>query len=162
MNTNEIVKDAVCHMQVPATSFPTEYAGIHYAFCSAQCQERFLENPHLYVGHPGHEAPAHHGREVIKIRRFVLSTPLDAMQTERVKQALFEMMGIHEVCIEGDKIEIQYDLIQATAEQIAEKLGLIGAELGGGWKDRIRLAFINYLEECEIDNLEVENKKGCH
>jgi len=72
------------------------------------------------------------------------------------------MMGIHEVCIEGDQVEIQYDLIQATAEQIADKLGLIGAELGGGWKDRIRLAFINYLEECEIDNLEVENKKGCH
>ncbi len=159
---NETVKDPVCHMKVPATSFATEYAGIHYAFCSAQCKERFQENPHLYVGLPGHKAPAQQGREVIKRRRFVLSEPLDAMQAEQIKRALFEMMGINDVCIEGDKIEIQYDLIQATAEQIADKLELIGTNLGGNWKDRIKLAFINYLEECEIDNLEIDNKKGCH
>jgi len=158
----EAVEDPVCHMQVSAASFATEYAGISYAFCSAQCQERFQTNPHLYVGLPGHQAPAQQGRQVIKRRRFVLSAPLDAMQVEQFKRALFEMMGIHDVCIVGDNIEIQYDLMQATAEQIAVKLGLIGADLGGGWKDRIRLAFINYLEECEIDSLEVENKKGCH
>lgn len=55
---NETVKDPVFHMEVPATSFAIEYAGIHYAFCSAQCKERFLSNPHLYVGLPGHNAPA--------------------------------------------------------------------------------------------------------
>lgn len=159
---NETAKDPVCHMQVSATSFATEYAGIPYAFCSEQCKERFLSSPHLYVGFPGHQAPAQQGREIIKRRRFVLSAPLETMQAEQVKHVLLEMMGIHDVCIEGDKIEIQYDLIQATAEQISDKLGLIGAGLGAGWKDRIRLAFVNYLEECEIDNLEIENKKGCH
>lgn len=92
----------------------------------------------------------------------MLSTPLDAMQAAQVTRALFEMMGIHEVSIEGDKIEIQYDLMQVTAEQIADKLGLIGAGLGGGWKDHLKLAFINYLEECEVGSLEVENKKGHH
>jgi YHS domain-containing protein len=161
---NETVKDPVCHMQVPATSFATEfateYARIHYAFCSAQCMERFLSNPHLYVGLPGHKAPAQQGKKVIKGRRLVLSTPLDAMQAAQVRRVLSEMMGIHEISIEGDKIEIQYDLMQVTAEQIADKLGLIGADLGGGWKDHLKLAFINYLEECEIGSLEVENKKG--
>ena len=159
---NEIVKDPVCRMEVAASSFATEYAGIAYAFCSAQCKERFLANPQLYIGFPGHKAPAQKGRKIIKQRRLLLSVPLDAMQVEQVKRALLEMMGIHKVCIESDKLEVQYDLMQVTTEQIADKLALIGADLGGGWMDRLRLAFINYLEETEMSGLEVENKKGCH
>lgn len=159
---NEIAKDPVCRMEVAATSLATEYAGIAYAFCSAQCKERFLANPHLYIGFPGHKAPAQKGREIIKQRRMVLSEPLDTTQAEQVKRALLEMMGIYEVGIEGDKLEIQYDLIQVTAGQIADKLALIGADLGGGWIDRLKLAFINYLEETEVSSLEVEKKKGCH
>src|SRR4030065_563248 len=117
-----MLEDPVCHMQVPSTSFATEYAGIHYAFCSAQCNERFLASPHLYIGFPGRPAPAQEGKEVIKRHRLLLSAPLDAIQAEQVRQALIEMMGIHEVYIEGDKIEIQYDLLHATAEQIEDKL----------------------------------------
>ena len=157
----ETIEDYVCHMQVPPTSFATEYAGGHYAFCSAQCKERFLANPHLYIGFPGRKAPAQKGKKVIKQRRLLLSTPLDAKQAEQIKKSLLEMMGIQEVCIEGDKIKIQYDLIQVTAEQIADKLALIGANLGGGWIDRLKLAFINNLEEVEINSLEVEKKKKC-
>ena len=159
---NEIVEDPVCHMQVPSISLATEYAGGHYAFCSAQCKERFLASPHLYIGFPGRKAPAQEGKKVIKRRRLLLLAPLDAAQAEQVKQALLEMMGIHEVCIEGDKIEIQYDLVQVTAEQIADKLALIGVDLGDGWIDRLKLAFINNLEEIEISSLEVENRKSCH
>src|SRR3989338_1604213 len=159
---NEIVKDPVCHMEVASASFATEYAGGHYAFCSAQCKERFLASPHLYIGFPGRKAPAQEGKEVIKRHRFLLSAPLDAIQAEQVKQALLEMMGMHEVYIEEDKIEIQYDLMQVTAEQIVDKLALIGANLGGGWVDRLKLAFINNLEEIEINSLEVENKNGYH
>ena len=158
---NEIFEDPVCHMQVSTTSFSTEFAGSHYAFCSAQCKERFLANPRLYIGFPGRKAPAQEGKQVIKCRRLLLSSPLDAMQSEQVKNALLEMMGILEICIEGDKLEIKYDLIQVTAEQIANKLGLIGANLGGGWIDRLKLAFINNLEEIEINSLEVEQKKKC-
>jgi len=157
-----MLEDYVCHMQVPSASFATEYAGGHYAFCSAQCKERFLASPHLYIGFPGRKAPAQEGKKVIKRRRLLLLAPLDAAQAEQVKQALLEMMGIHEVCIEGDKIEIQYDLVQVTAEQIADKLALIGVDLGDGWIDRLKLAFINNLEEIEISSLEVENRKSCH
>ncbi|MDP2694123.1 MAG: YHS domain-containing protein [Gallionella sp.] len=155
----EMVEDPVCHMQVISTSFATEYASGHYAFCSAQCKERFLANPHLYVGFPGRKAPAQEGKEVIKRHRLLLSASLDAIQAERVKHALLGMMGIHEVHVEGNKIEIQYDLIQVTAEQIAEKLALIGADLGEGWIDRLKLALINNLEEIEISSLEIDNRK---
>src|SRR4030067_2490296 len=159
---SEIVEDPVCHMQVISTSFATEYAGGYYAFCSAQCKERFLASPHLYIGFPGRKAPAQEGKEVIKRHRFLLSAPLDAIQAEQVKQALLEMMGMHEVSIEGDKIEVQYDLIQVTAEQIADKLALIRANLGGGWIDRVKLALINNLEESESNSLEVEKRDGYH
>ncbi|HCI14130.1 MAG: hypothetical protein A2Z65_09430 [Gallionellales bacterium RIFCSPLOWO2_02_58_13] len=148
-------------MQVASASFATEYAGCHYAFCSVQCRERFLANPHLYIGFPGHKAPAQEGKQVIKRRRLLLSAPLDARQAEPVKRALLEMRGMHEVCIEGDKIEIQYDLIQVTSEQITDKLALIGADLGGGWIGHLKLAFINNLEEIEISSLEVKNRKCC-
>jgi YHS domain-containing protein len=158
---NEIVEDPVCHMKIQATSFDTEYAGSHYAFCSAQCKERFLANPRLYIGFPGRKAPAQEGKQVIKCRHLLLSVPLDVIQAEQVKNALHEMMGILEVCIEGNKLDIKYDLIQVTGEQIADKLALIGANLGRGWIDRLKLAFINNLEEIEINSLEVEKKKKC-
>lgn len=159
---NGMVEDFVCHMQVLSTSFATEYAGSHYAFCSGQCKERFLANPRLYVGFPGYKSVAQSGMQVIKRRRLLLSEPLDTTQTEQVKQVLLEMMGIQDVCIEEDKTEIQYDLIQVTAEQIADKLALVGANLGGNWIDRLKLPFINNMEEIEISSLEVGNKKCCH
>lgn len=159
---NKTVEDPVCHMGVPSTSFPVEYGGIHYAFCSAQCKDRFLENPHLYVGSPGRRAAAQQGRQIIKQRRMVLSAPLDKEQADVVRRVLHEMMGIIDICIEGKEIYIRYDLMQVTAEQIADRLASIGGKLGGGWMERLKLAFINYQEECEIGNLEATKKKGCH
>lgn len=60
------------------------------------------------------------------------------------------------------KTRFEYDLMQATTEQIASKLALTGAELGGGWMGALKLAFINYLEEREVDSLELTNRKRCH
>jgi len=149
-------------MEVSLASFSSEYAGISYVFCSAQCKERFLANPHLYIGTPGHKAPAQCGARVIKKRSMVLSAPLDDVQIERVKNALLTMMGVEAVYIAADKMTIQYDLMQVTAEQIADKLALIGAELGGGWVERLKRGFINYQEECEIGNLEAPHDPSCH
>ncbi|MBI5006056.1 MAG: YHS domain-containing protein [Nitrosomonadales bacterium] len=159
---NETVKDPVCHMDVPATSFPVEYEGIHFAFCSAQCKERFQANPHLYIGSPGRKAAAQQGKQIIKQRRMVLSAPLDSGQADVVKRALREMMGIIDICIEDKEIDIRYDLIQVTVGQIADRLASVGSELGSGWMERLKLAFINYQEECEIGNLEVDSGKRCH
>lgn len=91
---NEIVKDPVCHMEVPSASFAIEYAGIHYAFCSAQCKERFLANPHLYVGMHGQKAPKQEGVSVIKQRRLRLAQPLSPSQARVLSDALQAMMGI--------------------------------------------------------------------
>ena len=159
---NETVKDPVCHMQVPAASFATEYAGIRYAFCSLQCQERFLTNPHLYVGLPGQKALKQEGVSVIKQRRLRLAQPLSPSQVKTLSDALQAMMGIQTVSAEGDSIVITYDLLQATAEQIEERLAEIGVQLGEGWTERLRRAFVHYEEECEVGSMEVHKDKYIH
>lgn len=159
----DLVQDPVCRMQVLAASFETEYAGMTYAFCSTQCRDRFLANPHLYLGFPGRKAPAQEGLKIIKYRRICFAYPLDTTQAKRIKDALTGMMGVLDVHIEGDKMDIQYDLIQVTEQQIENELTSVGGALGREWVHRLKYAFIHFEEEFEIDNLEVtKNKKGTH
>jgi len=162
MSFKSTYKDPVCHMEVSSALFSANYAGINYVFCSAQCKERFEANPKLYVGVPGRKAVAQQGERVIKKRTLLLLEPLNKEQAEQVKNAFLTMMGVEEVVVEGNKMTIQYDLIQATAEQIAKQMALIDTELGGGWVERLRLGFINYQEECEIGNLELRRGTACH
>ncbi|MBT8433827.1 MAG: YHS domain-containing protein, partial [Gammaproteobacteria bacterium] len=63
-------------MEVESGDISFDYRGRHYVFCSNQCIERFRSNPHLYVGFPGVEAPAHAGVEVLKKRTLKLSEAL--------------------------------------------------------------------------------------
>ena len=67
-------------MEVDADSFAHDYAGMTYAFCSAQCRDRFLAHPHLFIDLPGRPAPKQKGRTVLKRRSFELGTHLDAEQ----------------------------------------------------------------------------------
>lgn len=157
-----LLKDPVCGMQVSADQHPLDYMGVHYAFCSQQCQDRFRANPHLYVGVPGEKAPRQSGMEVVKKRRLRLGQPLTAPDQQMIGAALRQMMGIRAVEFSGDSIEISYDLLLATARQIEEKLEAIGVQVGPGWADQLRRAFVNYEEECEIDNLEVNPKRPGH
>lgn len=157
-----LIRDPVCGMQVESDHYTIDYLQVHYAFCSRQCQERFLENPHLYVGLPSQKSPKQEGREVIKLRRLRLEQPLSSAQKDEVVQALRDMMGIKAVTAAGDRIEMTYDLLQATAEQIESRLEEVGVRLGEGWAERLRRAFVHYEEECEIGSLEVHEKSAVH
>ena len=150
------VKDPVCGMEVAPAQFETEYEGLRYAFCSEQCRQRFLANPHLYVGVPGEKAPAQEGVELFKRRRFRLDAPLAAHDAATLVEALRAMMGVKAVEIDdGNTVTLTYDLIQVTAEQLEAKMGEAGARLGAGWAERLRRGFVHYMEECEVGNLEV-------
>ena len=155
-------QDVVCGMQVKSGSHQLVHLGMPYSFCSRQCQERFLANPHLYVGMPGQKAPKQEGLSAIKRRRLRLAQPLSPEQERALGDALLTMMGIRSISIEGDSIVIVYDLLQATAEQIEERLAEIGVRLGEGWTERLRRAFVHYEEECEAGNLEVHEGKHVH
>lgn len=132
-----------------------------FAFCSGQCRDRFLANPHLYIGFPGQKAPAQQGVEVLKYRKINLACPLDAMQFQQIRDALTSLMGVKNVNYDGDGLEITYDLIQVTEQQIEDMLSTFGTALGNDWLNRLKRAFIHFEEESEIGSLEVTNSKKC-
>jgi len=151
-----MVKDPVCGMEVDPAQFETTFEGIYYAFCSEQCRQRFIANPHLYIGVPGEKAPRQRGMELLKRRRFLLDTPLATQHAAILADALGGMMGVKAIEIEdGSKVTITYDLLQATADQIESKMAEVGVKLGDGWAERLRRSFVHYTEECEVGSLEV-------
>ena len=160
--TTEHLRDPVCGMTVNADENRVEYQQLHFAFCSSQCKERFLANPHLYIGIPGHKAPAQEGRTELRQRRLKLDKPLTPEMAETVKDAVQAMMGIERLEIDGDVIRVTYDLLQATETQIESAIARAGAELGHEWSERLRRAFVQYLEETEIENLEVHPAQHDH
>lgn len=159
----DLTEDPVCHMMVSKTSFKTDYSDMTFAFCSEQCRDRFLANPRLYIGFPGQKAPAQQGVEILKYRKINLVCPLDTVQFQEIRGALSSLMGVKNVNYVDGGLEITYDLIQITEQQIEDTLSTFGTILGNDWLNRLKRAFIHFKEESEISSLEVINsKKGCH
>jgi YHS domain-containing protein len=164
MNSNTVVQDIVCGMEINSDDISLDYQGRHYAFCSNQCLERFQSNPHLYLGYPDSEAPKHAGMEVIKKRTLKLDEPLPQEIADKVIDYIEAMMGIQYVEIDGDCIEITYDLLQATEAQIEAAITEAGAVLGDVWMERLKRAFVHYMEETEAVTLEARpgSMRGHH
>ena len=57
--------------------------------------------------------------------------------------------------VEGDTIDIRYDLLQVTEAQIESLLAGVGAMLDHCWSERLRRAFVHYFEDIGISSLEV-------
>lgn len=159
---DDMLIDPVCGMRVKSTHLALDYMQMRFAFCSEQCRERFLANPGLYVGKPGKMAVKQMGQEVIKCRLLQLAEPLPHGADEALKQTLFTMMGIKSVNYDGVRWEISYDLLQATAEQIERTISEFGVRLGGAWAEKLRRAFVHYVEETELLNLEDAGDSPTH
>lgn len=149
-----VIKDPVCGMTINSDDLSLDYQGRHYVFCSNQCLERFQSSPHLYVGYPGSEAPKHAGSEVMKKRSLKLAELLPQEIADKVIDYIESMMGIHYVEINGDRVDITYDLLQATEAQIEQTIAEAGAVLGDDWAEKLRRAFVHYMEETETATLE--------
>lgn len=155
------VKDPVCGMDVAPTQFETIFEGIRYAFCSEQCRQRFVANPHLYIGVPGEKSPKQKSVELFKRRRFQLDAPLAPHDAVILTGELGAMMGVKAIEIQDDgTVTVTYDLLQATADQLEAKMVEVGVKLGKGWAERLRRGFVHYMEECEVGNLEVHPHPG--
>jgi len=157
--------DPVCGMQVDLDNIDpeqnvVEYQQMQFVFCSVQCKERFLANPYAYIGYPGHKAPAPLQRRILKRRHIRLEQPVSRELAEQLQESVDAMMGIEKINIEGDCIEITYDLLQATEAQIEAELTRVGAALEQGWREQLRRAWVHYTEETEVDNL--EERPGPH
>lgn len=159
---SEKVKDPVCLMEVDPDQYAIEYEGMHFAFCSRQCQDRFLANPHAYIGAPGVKSPKQEGREIVKRRRLRLAEPLSELMERELGDRLLAMMGMKTAWFKQRELLITYDLIQVTMSQVEAVLQAAGVRLSGGWLQKARRACIHYFEETEVDNLEVHRGHGGH
>lgn len=168
----ELVKDPVCEMMVEPGEREAVHDGLRYAFCSYQCRERFIAKPGLYVGARRKPAPKQRGVKLMRQRRIRLHQALAREQATALAAALREMMGVVEVRYVGPQltdshdcpgfgeidiageIEITYDLLQATVTQLERRIAEFGAQLRCGVGDRLIRDFINYFEECELEDVE--------
>ena len=160
---NTPAKDPVCGMEVklsPAVK-QTVYRGVAYFFCSEQCLQRFRAKPDLYIGEPDRKAPKQQGVELVKRRRLRLAAPLSLNVAGIIENALRGVMGVKQVSIQWDLLEIHYDLLETSEQLIVEQLASIGVQLGNGWGERLRRAFVHFEEECELDNLAANDKHCC-
>jgi len=157
-----MVKDPVCGMMVPPDHNAIVYHDIHFAFCSEQCRERFLANPHLYIGLPQEQAPMQQGKEILKCRRMRLDAPLSSKEADKLNEWLHTLMGVYEVDITKHELSITYDLMMVNAKQIEATLQQAGTKLGAEWPERLRRAFVHYIEENEVANLEVLQQSHVH
>ena len=81
-------RDPVCGMTVDPLEHQSVFRGVGYAFCSAQCQERFTAGPGLYVGWRRRLAPKQKGMEMIKHRRMALGVALTRIRFDELRGAL--------------------------------------------------------------------------
>ena len=148
----------VCAMNNVGDEISAEHLSIHYLFCSEQCRTNFLSRPRLYIGKNAKKTGQ---GEALKCRKFRLGQPLTPTQSEKVSKELGLLMGIKQVDVQSQAIAITYDLRQCRAEQIEACLSGAGIKLGEGWSDRLRLGWIHYTEENELDNLAAQPGACC-
>lgn len=154
MNRNELKKCPVCDMVVAGRDHEVTYQNMPFVFCSDQCKARFLAHPRLYIGFPGSAAPKHEGRVSLRRRHLRLEQPLSVEGKAILEGALCDVMGIDAVNVVGDRIDITYDLLEVSLEELEAILAGIGARLGGNWGETLRRAWIHESEETELGSLE--------
>ncbi len=147
----------VCSMKVNPDVPAAEHHKIYYHFCSVQCQETFSARPSFYI-----KIPALEREERLKKRTIRLAKAPDEAGVVLLASCLSDMMGVKEVAVEGEKIQITYDLLQVTEAQIEKTLDEIGVQLGDGWLERLRRGWVNESEEVELDNLTAPSKHCCN
>jgi len=154
MTENNKVHCPVCNMDTQENNIHSEFEKLEFFFCSNQCQDRFIANPHLYIGHWGRLSAKQRGECILKKRIIKLERTTQNNLAEKITKGLSAMMGVKEVSIEGERISICYDLIETTSLQIESEIEQLGGYLKDDLVERTKLAFIHYREEVEIDNLE--------
>lgn len=155
-------RDPVCEMLVESKTYVFKFMGCQYLFCSQQCLDRFESNPHLYIGKPGKASIKQSGEHIIKHRILKLDQIISPDATKLIISTVNDMMGIKYIKIEGQKIDITFDLLEVTSKQIELTLERLGNEVSASWGASLKSAFIHYAEEAELDNLEDQHSTHKH
>ncbi len=141
-------RDPVCGTAVVAAEsrHSTTYRGMTFHFCSAQCLERFRQEPSLYATPT--QVVDH--RPLPKHRRLrILSA--DAATVERTCRRIREMMGVAAVEASGEVMLVEYDLRQVTLGQVEAVAFGEGVRFLGGLHG-LRRAWWKFTESNELGN----------
>jgi len=152
----------VCMMKTDAESIHFRYQRLKFTFCSEQCKERFTKNPNLYAALVGKPTIKYSVKKIIKHRILNLDNAIPKNAAREIYHVLPTMMGVKDIDVSNNKINITYDLLEVTTEQIEERIEKIGAYLSKNWFNRLKRACIHYKEGTELANLEQDNGYSCH
>jgi len=146
----EVRHCSVCGMDAKDSTICAEYFGITHHFCTLQCHDNFLAHPKLYIGK---QAPVNIGRKLIKQRSFLLDEPMRDEQRDPLIALLHTLMSVQDVCIEGNRVSIAYNLLEIHAAQIEAALEQAGASMSSSWAERLKRGWVHYIEDNELDHL---------
>ena len=148
------IRDVVCGMRVGPDSFPCDYEGIHFAFCSEQCRQHFQARPHLYIGDPKHgKAVRQQGQQLLKKHRITLKELPDAEHREHILNSVNQLMGVKHCELDGRNIQVEYDLLAVSLKDIEQAITSQHVAEDDSALDKLRRAVIHLSEECELDQL---------
>ncbi len=87
---------------------------------------------------------------------------MGGMQAEALMMALNQLMSVRNINIEGNRISIDYNLLELNAGQVEAALITAGASMGSGWAERLKRGWVHYTEENELDNLVASDSACCN
>jgi len=148
----------VCGMAVSSSLYTKKHNKMYFYFCSEQCQTNFSIRPNLYMK----RQPGHPQSPRIKQRTLHLAESLNSEHAALITEHLQQLMGIRHVAVNGNNLQLEYDLLQVNEVKIEQSLSKIGVKLGEGWVDRLRRAWVHELENNELDNLAAPTHPCCN
>jgi len=150
-------RDPVCGMDIvlAESQRSTTYRGLVLHFCSDQCQERFVANPDLYVG-----VPLRTNVPPLPKRRRLRIVRGDATAIAAACEAVRGMMGVTALACSDGRVEVEYDLRQATLAQIEAVATAAGVSFAAGLHG-LRRALWRLMEYNELDNLAHPGTGAC-
>lgn len=147
MKTNLTDRCPVCGMRVESALYRTQYHKMYFHFCSEQCRETFEATPQLYAS-----GTVEKREPVLKQRNLRLARALTADEAEAIEVHLMGLMGVTKVSIQGDSLQINYDLLQVAQARIEQELSALKVELANGCWQRVRRGWVRDTETNEIAN----------
>ncbi len=147
----------VCGMSVIDAMHTVQYHKMEFQFCSAQCKETFMLNPTLYSS-----GFKENRMEIIKKCWLLLDQKNETMSLPRVENSLKSMMGVKTVLFDMPRLELAYDLMQTSLNQIIKELIKEDVCLDHGILSRMKRAWIIYKEKNEIDNMKRGSGACCN
>ena len=141
-------------MSVSSRTYSVDFRGLELWFCSSQCQGRFNQRPNLFIGDPQHgKAAKQQGVKVKKRRKLQLDLPDSVVVQEGLISLLKSLMGVEHVTLFSNTLEIEYDLLQVSLEDIEKAISEMNLEVDQSWINKLRDAFTHLNERTELDSL---------